>query len=107
MGFDALGGEYVGHVDADLANPHVAPGDANVSYSMAPTHRGNGYVSRAVRLVLRFIAEHTGAQEAHLVVHPDNAASLRVARAVGAPEVERYVDHQGTTMVRHVVAITR
>jgi len=100
-------GDYVGHVDADLDNPHVSPGDANVSYSMAPTHRGRGYVSRAVRLVLRFVAEHTGAREARLVVHPDNAASLRVAQAVGATERERYVDHHGATMVRHVIAITR
>ena len=100
-------GTYVGHVDADLANPHVATGDANVSYTMAPSHRGRGYVSRAVRLVLRFIAEHTGAREAHIVVHPDNEASLRVARAVGAEERERDVDHHGDTMVRHVCAITR
>jgi RimJ/RimL family protein N-acetyltransferase len=100
-------GEYVGHVDADLTNPHVEPGDANVSYTMAPAQRGNGHVSRAVRLVLRFIAEHTGAREAHLVVHPDNAASLRVAHAVGAQERERYVDHHGLPVVRHVVLITR
>lgn len=97
-------GEYAGHVDADLANPHVPAGDANISYSMAPWHRGRGYVSRAVRLVLQFLTEHTGAREAHIVVHPGNVASLRVAGAVGARETAR-VDHHGQTMVRHVVGL--
>ena len=98
-------GRYVGHVDADLANPHVPNGEANVSYTMGPAHRGNGYVTRAVRLVMQFVRDHTGAREIHIVVHPDNEPSLRVARAVGAVEIERYVDHHGDTMVRYVVSL--
>lgn len=97
--------EYAGHVDCDLANPHVPPGEANISYSCPPTHRGKGYVSASVRLILSFVGEHTGAREAHIVVDPGNEASLRVSAAVGATESGRYVDHHGQTMVRHVIRL--
>jgi len=100
-------GEYVGHVDCDLANPGVPIGEANVSYSAHPEHRGKGYVSRAVRLILQFVRDHTGAREAWIGVDERNEASLRVARAVGALERDRHVDDQGNTMVRHVFAVTR
>jgi len=100
-------GKYAGHVDCDLANPGVPVGEANVSYSAHPEHRGKGYVSRAVRLILQFVGEHTGAREAWIGVDERNEASLRVARAVGALERDRHVDDQGNTMVRHVLAITR
>ncbi|HEX4906273.1 MAG TPA: GNAT family N-acetyltransferase [Acidimicrobiales bacterium] len=96
---------YVGHVDCDLANPHVPNGDANISYSSTPAVRGRGHVSAAVRLILQFLRDHTGAREAHIVVDPRNEASQRVPRAVGAVETERYVDHHGDTMVRHVLSL--
>ena len=100
-------GRYCGHVDCDLANPNVRHGEANVSYSSHPAERGKGYVRAAVRLMTEFVRDHTGAREVHIVVHPGNEASLRVARAVGAVETERYVDHHGDTMVRHVLELTR
>lgn len=99
---DGPGAPYVAYVDADLANPHVPRGEANISYTAHPEHRGRGHVSRAVRLLLRFLAEHTGARTAHLVVDADNEPSLRVARAVGASAVERWADERGRTMIRHV-----
>jgi RimJ/RimL family protein N-acetyltransferase len=94
-------GEYAGHVDADLANPNVPHGEANISYSMRPDRRGRGLTSRAARLALQFVREHTGARAAHVLVHPDNEASLRVARSVGALETERTADG----MVRHVLSL--
>jgi RimJ/RimL family protein N-acetyltransferase len=93
-------GAYAGYVDCDLANPHVPRGEANISYSSHPGHRGKGYVSRAVRLVTRFASEHTGARAAHIRVHHANEPSLRVARAVGAREVDRDGDY-----VVHVVSL--
>ena len=100
-------GVCIGHVDANLANPYVPAGEANVSYSMAPDHRGKGYVTRAVRLVVQFVRDHTAAREAHIGVDHRNEASLRVAAAVGAREIGRYTDAEGHLMVRHVLAITR
>jgi RimJ/RimL family protein N-acetyltransferase len=92
-------GHYVGHVDANVANPDVPHGEANISYSCHPAERGRGYASRAAKLAIRFVTEHTGAREAHIVVHPENEASLRVARSVGAVEVDR------AKMVRHLLRL--
>ena len=97
----------VAYVDCDLANDHVPAGEANISYSAHPAHRGRGYVSRAVRLAAEFLREHTAAREAHLVIDAENEPSLRVARAVVATESERWTNEQGRTMIRHVSAIDR
>ncbi len=100
---DAPGAEHVASVDCDLATQHVPRGEANVSYAAHPSHRGRGHVRRAVGLVLRFLYDHTGAREAHLVVDAGNAASLGVARALGATATEQWEDGSGHTMVRHVL----
>lgn len=100
---DVGGAPGVGHVDCDLANDKVPAGEANVSYSTHPAHRGRGVASSSVRLVARFLRDHTGARTAHLVVDQANEPSRRVARAVGATERERFVDERGATVVRHVL----
>ena len=96
---------YVVYVDCDLANNHVPPGEANISYTAHPAYRGRGYVSRAVRLVMQFLREHTGARTAHIIVDARNTASLRVPPAVRAIESERWQDEHGRTMIRHVADI--
>jgi RimJ/RimL family protein N-acetyltransferase len=104
---DTLAARYVAYVDCDLANDHVPAGEANISYSAHPRQRGKGYVSRAVRLTLAFLADNTGCREAHILAEVENTASRRVATAAGAVEVERFVNAEGRTMIRHVVAIPR
>jgi RimJ/RimL family protein N-acetyltransferase len=103
----AVEAPYVVYVDADLANDDVPRGEANISYSSHPAHRGRGHVTRAVRLLVRFLADHTGARQAHVIVDARNGASLRVAIGLGARPAERWVDAEGHTMIRHVVPITR
>lgn len=100
---DALDVRYVVYIDCDLANPHVPLGEANISYTCHPAHRGKGYTTRAVRLVCMFLLRHTNASEAHIVVDARNAVSLGVARAAGAVERERFRDAEGRTKVRHVI----
>ena len=102
---DSKGTRYVAYVDCDLANPNVPEGEANIAYSCHPEHRGRGYVSRAVRLVLRFLAEYTTASRAHLLVDPKNEASLRVARSVARDEPEPAVDELGLSKLRFVVPV--
>lgn len=102
---DVPGTPCVAYVDCDLANDHVPRGEANISYSAHPGHRGRGYVSRAVRLVLAFLGDHTGCREAHIIVDSDNAASLRVAAAVGADRVGRWTNEAGRIMLRHIVPV--
>jgi RimJ/RimL family protein N-acetyltransferase len=103
---DTYDTNYVAYVDCDLANNHVPLGQANISFSANPLFRGRGYVSRAVRLVVRFLQDRTSASEAHIIVDAENAASLRVAHAVGASKVEEWVNDQGRTMVRHIVQLS-
>ena len=95
-------GALVGHVDCDLANEHVPEGEANISYTIWPEHRGRGFASRAARLVIRFVTEHTGAREVHVLVDPENEASRRVARSLEPATL----DDSGP-MVRHVVTLRR
>jgi RimJ/RimL family protein N-acetyltransferase len=95
----------VAYVDCDLANEHVPHGEANISYAAHPSHRGNGYASRGVRLILQFLRDNTAAREAHIIVDDENEASLRVAAAVGAREYERWTNEQGRTLVRHVILL--
>jgi RimJ/RimL family protein N-acetyltransferase len=102
---DAGGVAHVGYVDCDLASSLVPAGQANISYAAHPAHRGRGHMSRAVRLITRFLADHTGAQEAYILVDEGNIASLRVARAVGAAETARWVDESGRTLIRHVLRL--
>jgi RimJ/RimL family protein N-acetyltransferase len=102
---DSTDAQYVAYVDCDLANNHVPAGQANIAYTGHPDHRGHGNVSRAVRLIMAFLRDHTGAESAHIIVDAANAASLRVARAVGARETERWVDEHGRTMIRHVLTL--
>lgn len=102
---DTVDTPYVADVDVDLANEHVPHGEANVSYSAHPDHRGRGHASRAVRLALRFLADHTGAREAHFIADAGNMASVRAALAVGGRPVESWTDVEGRPMVRHVVPV--
>ncbi len=104
---DNADARYVAYVDCDLANDHVPAGEANISYSAHPDHRGHGHVSRAVRLALRFLVDHTGAREAHIIVDPRNVASVRVARSVGARESGELLGESGQRMIRHVLPISR
>jgi len=95
----------VGYVECHLENPNAPAGEANLSYSCHPAHRGRGYVGRAVRLALRFVVEHTAAPRAHLLIDPENVASLRVARAAGAVETGPSVVEHGRSLHRHVVEL--
>jgi len=104
---DSPGTDYVAYIDCDLANEHVQTGEANISYSSHPDHRGRGYVSRAVRLVMRFLTDHTGCREAHILVDSENVASLRVPAAVGMGETARWTNDAGRTMIRHVKTLER
>ena len=104
---DSPDAAYVAYVDCDLANPNVAPGQANISYAVHPAHRGKGYASRAVRLVCHFLEQHTEAREAHLLVDRRNVASIRVAQSVGAAEAGTFVDRHGRSLLRHVLLLSR
>jgi RimJ/RimL family protein N-acetyltransferase len=96
---------YVVYVDCDLANDKVPAGEANISYSTHPAHRRRGYATLAVRATVRFLRDNTGAEFAHILADERNAASLGVARAVGARPVGHVRDEEGHLLVRHAIAL--
>ena len=96
--------QCVGYIDADLANPRVPAGTANIAYAVHPAWRGRGIAPRAVSAVLAFLREHTAARQAHLLVDAGNTASLQVAGKV-ATTVERFTDAQRRAWTRRVLPI--
>jgi RimJ/RimL family protein N-acetyltransferase len=76
-------GEVVGWVDYDHDRPWLEPDEVNVGYNVFQPFRGNGYATRAVRLLMRHVAVDTDWQVATLLIHPDNALSLALARRAG------------------------
>ena len=99
--------QNLAYVDVDLANDHAPMGEANISYATHPAHRGRGYARRAVSLVTRFLAEHTGARNAYLSVAVDNVASQRVVDAVGGIALDSWTDSEGRVTIRRRLPIVR
>ena len=81
--------ELVGWVDYDVEHDWLKPGEVNVGYYLFPDARGKGYASRAVELLLLHLGAETEHNVATLLIHPENARSLRLARRLGfAPRGE-------------------
>jgi RimJ/RimL family protein N-acetyltransferase len=76
---DAATGEVAGSIGAH----GLRDGVAHVGYWTAPAARGRGLTSDALRTLARWFLVEGGAARVELVVEPANAASVRVAEAVG------------------------
>lgn len=98
-------GEVVGWVDYDTDHEWLEPDEVNLGYSVFAPHRRRGYAHRAVLLLAAWLAHNTDAQRASLLIDDENAASLGVARAVGATVIARCADAQGRPQVRHVLRL--
>lgn len=61
-------------------------GIAHVGYWTRPEARGRGLTTDALRTLSRWLLGERGAVRVELVVEPDNAASVRVARSAGFTE---------------------
>ena len=72
--------EIVGWVDYDVDRSWLSPGEVNVGYNLFAPHRGKGYATRAVELLLQHLAEDTAYDTATLLIDADNERSLALAR---------------------------
>jgi len=82
-----VGGVVVGWVDYDRDRSWLLGDEVNVGYSVFARHRGRGYATRAVRLLLQHLAEDTPWQVATLLIDPANERSLALARRAGFTQV--------------------
>lgn len=71
-------GRYSGQIDMRVHTAHYV----SLGYMSAPWARGQGLMTAAVRIVTDF-AFARGAQRVEICVHPDNAASRKVAEKAG------------------------
>lgn len=79
----SVAGEIVGWVDYDVERDWLGSDEVNVGYSLSADHRGKGYATRAVKLLLRYLEDDTSFQTATVLIDPDNGRSLSVAERVG------------------------
>lgn len=75
--------EVVGWIDYDGDLAWLQTGEVNIGYNVFGPHRCNGYASRALELLIRYLDECTAVHTATLLIDPRNAPSLAVARRTG------------------------
>lgn len=100
-------GTLVGVVEANTATPGFHPGIANISYGLYPDARGHGYATRAVDLVTRYLADHTGTDVAAIQVHPENLASVRLPGRLGFRFLGDRVTPEGDRMMTYAKTLRR
>jgi RimJ/RimL family protein N-acetyltransferase len=78
-------GRFVGH--AGLAMHRLWPGDPELGYGVDPELWGRGYGTEAAGAALAHGFETLGLERIVSLIHPQNAASIRVAERLGARQV--------------------
>jgi ribosomal protein S18 acetylase RimI-like enzyme len=84
-----VGTALVGWVDADPDPCWLPHGGVNIGYSLFGASRGQGFATRAVRLLLSHLAEEQLAKLAIAAIDPNNARSIAVVRRAGFVDVDR------------------
>jgi RimJ/RimL family protein N-acetyltransferase len=92
----ATSDEVVGAID--LASVNIEQGTASIGYWLAPEARGHGYITSAVRLLVRWGFGHLGLSRIELTTDPENVASQRVAARCGFRQEGRLRSHM---LIRH------
>ena len=80
--FDGITSQMVGVAFINQINRTHQIG--NLGYVVRTSRTGEGIATEAARLVAQYGFEKLGLQRIEIVVHPDNAPSLRVAEKLGA-----------------------
>jgi RimJ/RimL family protein N-acetyltransferase len=83
-----------GYIDLRFDVAGLEPGQANISYVLYPGWRGQGLVTRAVRLICQYAAVE-GATQGVIRVDPENSPSAAVARRSGFTYDKQLLDEDG------------
>jgi RimJ/RimL family protein N-acetyltransferase len=107
MGFGFLvieekaSGLLVGEAGFHEAMRPITPsveGTLETGWMVSPGHWGKGYASEAVAALIGWGESHYPAMDMSALVHPDNGASLAVARKAGFFEIAR-TEYKGPCLV--------
>ena len=82
-----MGEQVIGWVDYDHDRSWLAATEVNLGYNVFEPFRGNGYATRAVKLLMQHLADDTDWRVATLLIHPDNRRSLALAARAGFQRV--------------------
>jgi len=93
-------GAVAGWVDWDVDRPWLLPGEVNIGYQIFPEHRGHGYATRGVQLLMHHLALRGAHTVGTLLIHPDNARSLALA---GRARFEPHGDLDGNPYFKRAV----
>ncbi|RBQ18939.1 N-acetyltransferase [Spongiactinospora rosea] len=78
---DAATGAFAGHIQLMSVSPLL--GQAMIGYALLPAHRGRGFTTRAVDLLVSWAFEHTALSRLVAGTAPGNHASQAVLRRAG------------------------
>ncbi|MDR0270188.1 GNAT family protein [Paenibacillus sp.] len=84
--------------------------NANLGYFIGQEYQGNGYMTEAVRLCVRYAFEELGLHRVQAGVMPRNTPSLRVLEKVGFRReglAQKYLCINGIWEDHHLLAITQ
>ena len=70
-----------------------------MGWVLASWAHGRGFATEAVRAALTWAATHFASPRTVCIIHPDNAASLRVAQKCGFVEISHAAYKQRTTLL--------
>jgi RimJ/RimL family protein N-acetyltransferase len=93
---ETKGGEFVGEIGFLWLKRDIQPsieGFPEVGWILHPSAHGKGYASEAVGGALAWGDANLAHKRFTCIIHPDNAASLNVARKTGFAEYTRGVYH--------------
>lgn len=76
-------GAVVGWVDYDVDRVWLDAREVNIGYHVFAAHRGKGYATRAVELLLRHLAVDTELTTATFLIDVVNERSMAVAERIG------------------------
>lgn len=92
-------GEMIGHIGFHTApNPDylhdLAPGGAEIGYTIFPLYRQQGYASEAVAALMDWAAHEHGVPRFVLSISPNNEPSRRIAQRFSFKQVGNHIDEE-------------
>lgn len=90
-------GQTIGTIDLRIGSTPLTYLGGNIGYAIDPKYRGNHFATKACNLVKQVARAH-GMQELIITCNPDNIASNKTCKRIGAELIETVDLPQGNEM---------